>query len=125
MPEKRKRIPTPSMAEPLMDSPFARALGRLEGALPPGPAAPAAVSKAAPVPWKIEKTRKGGWPLAVERRGGGKEVTILRNVSGDLKALLRELQKTCGAGGTAREDSVEIQGSHIAAIARFLEGRPR
>lgn len=100
---------------------------------PPGRHAAAGARSCSPLPHAGEsggaavedsrKTRKGGWPLAVEKRGGGKEVTILRNASGDLKTLLRELQKTCGAGGTAREDAVEYQGNHIPAITRFLDSR--
>ncbi len=38
----------------------------------------------------------------------------------DLAALLVQLKNGCGAGGTLRDDVVEIQGSHAERVAAFL-----
>ena len=71
--------------------------------------------------YQVGKTRKGGWPLSVEKRPAGKVVTVIRNISGDAEALLSALKKRCGAGGVVREGSVEVQGDHCAKIEAFLE----
>jgi translation initiation factor 1 (eIF-1/SUI1) len=69
-------------------------------------------------------SRKGGWRLAIEKRAGGKAVTVLSGVDGDAGTLLKALRKHCGAGGAvAASDAVEIQGDHRAAIAAWLEAR--
>ena len=54
--------------------------------------------------------------LAVERRKKGKVVTVIRGLpaaGNDLPGLLRLLKDQCGAGGTLRDDCLEIQGEHI------------
>ena len=52
--------------------------------------------------------------LRVEKKGrGGKTVTVVYDLprnSTFLKELSQELKRTCGTGGTAAEDSVELQG---------------
>ncbi|MCC6489598.1 MAG: translation initiation factor [Candidatus Hydrogenedentes bacterium] len=111
--------------KPLTNTPFA-SLGLRVDALQPGPVPES--PKAAPVPPKagvqyhVAKTRKGGWPVFVERRAAGKVVTVIRNVSGDAEALLSMLKKKCGAGGVVRDGEVEIQGDHRARIEAFLQG---
>lgn len=58
------------------------------------------------------------------RRGNG--VTVVEgfhHTREDLAAMARELKNLCGAGGTVREDSIEIQGDHRAQIAAWLRGR--
>ena len=45
---------------------------------------------------------------------------MLRRVTGDLETLLSELKKRCGAGGTVREDAIELQGDHRKAIEFYL-----
>lgn len=110
--------------KPLTESPFA-SLGRRADTLPPGPAPDS--PKAAPVSareetrYQVAKTRKGGWPVFVERRAAGKVVTVIRNVSGDAEALLSTLKRKCGAGGVVRDGEVEIQGDHRARIEAFLQ----
>ena len=57
--------------------------------------------------------------LAVEKRKGGRMVTVVRGLSHeetDLAALLSRLRNLCGAGGTIQEGALEIQGSHIERI---------
>lgn len=78
-----------------------------------------ALSKPA-APFRVARTRKGGYPISVERRAAGKTVTVVRNVSGDTEALLTMLKKRCAAGGKAFEDSVEVQGDHRDKVEAFL-----
>ena len=70
--------------------------------------------------FRVAKTRKGDYPIFLEKRAAGKTVTILRNLSGDTDALLASLKKRCAAGGKAFADSLEIQGDHRAKVDAFL-----
>lgn len=72
----------------------------------------------------VRRTKKGRLPIAYEKRAKGKRVTVLGNVSGDAEVLLHELKKRVGAGGVAKEDTVEIQGDHRKAVEEFLTGHP-
>lgn len=60
-----------------------------------------------------------------EKKGrGGKEVTVIYDLQltpDDLKALSKALKKKCGTGGTAKENSIEIQGDHREIIAAELQ----
>lgn len=61
--------------------------------------------------------------VAVEKRSKGKIVTVVQGLSAegnDLPALLGKLKSTCGAGGTLKEDELEIQGSHLERIRELL-----
>ena len=59
-----------------------------------------------------------------ERKGRkGKTVTTIANLEGDLKAIQKELQKLCGAGGTVKNNIVEIQGDQREKIQKYLEQR--
>jgi translation initiation factor 1 len=60
-------------------------------------------------------------PVFLEKRPGGKSVTVIRNLSGDLDGLLRLLKRQIGAGGVVREGAIEIQGDHRARVEAFLE----
>jgi len=40
----------------------------------------------------------------------------------DLKDLLSRLQTACGAGGTVKDDTIEIQGRHLERIREVLSG---
>jgi len=54
---------------------------------------------------------------------GGKTVTVIRGLTErgpKLTARVAELKRLCGAGGTLREASVEIQGDHRERIAERL-----
>ncbi len=51
--------------------------------------------------------------IAVEKRKRGKQVTVVRGLSPDetdLPALLIQLKSQCGAGGTLKDNEIEIQG---------------
>ncbi len=54
---------------------------------------------------------------------GGKTVTVIKGLAGDLKSWKKELQQLCGAGGTVKGDVVEIQGDHRQKIAEYLNGK--
>jgi len=65
--------------------------------------------------------------LRVERAGhGGKTVTVVEGLARNrafLKELVAELKRALGAGGTAVEDRVELQGDHLAALRVLLGGK--
>jgi len=109
----------------LAHNPFAALAGAVPEHLPQHQTAPETPTPAAPpCAWAVGKTRKGGFAISLERRAKGKQVTVLRNVSGDAEALLRELKKRCGAGGVVREEAIELQGDHQAAVLEFLKRLP-
>jgi translation initiation factor 1 len=61
--------------------------------------------------------------LAVEKRGGGRFVTIIRGLAPtdcDLDALLKRLKAEHGAGGTVKGDTIEIQGKHLEGVRTTL-----
>lgn len=63
---------------------------------------------------RIQSSRKG-------RKG--KTVTIVNGFQhspDNLKALLKKLKSQCGTGGTAKEDSLEIQGDHREKLLETL-----
>jgi len=63
--------------------------------------------------------------LAVEKRKKGKVVTVIRGLpaeENDLPALLGQLKTACGAGGTVKDDLLEIQGSHLERVRDLLAG---
>jgi len=56
----------------------------------------------------------------------GKPVTAIRGVplpADELEALAAALKRRCGAGGTAKEGVIEIQGDHRDAVIAELEAR--
>jgi translation initiation factor 1 (eIF-1/SUI1) len=120
MKEKKPEANTGS-ADPVSDvNPFSQLLGKF----PEGPAV--AADRSAPVKsvtsFRVGRTKKGGYPIFVEKRSAGKTVTVIRNVSGDTEALLALLKKRCAAGGKAFEDWVEVQGDHREKVEVLLRG---
>ncbi len=117
MAKKSKRIDVNTEPEPLSHNPFAE----LSGADVPAPEPESTQEEPGQESaFRIGRTRKGGFALSVERRPGGKVVTVLDNVEGDAEALLRLLRKRCGAGGAVREGAIEIQGDHRERIEALL-----
>lgn len=55
---------------------------------------------------------------------GGKTVTVVANFIGiglsEKERLAKEIQKTCGTGGTVKDGRIEIQGDKREEIARIL-----
>ena len=101
--------------------------------------------------WSSSKSRKCatcGWPandcrcssnraqtvvgdgrvrVARETKGRkGKGVTLVTGLPVDgaaLKALAKELKKTCGTGGTVKDGVIEIQGEHRDTLVAALKKR--
>lgn len=62
--------------------------------------------------------------LAIEKRAKGKIMTLVRGlpaVGNDLPQLLTKLKNACGAGGTLRDEELEIQGDHRQRVREVLE----
>ena len=71
-------------------------------AAPPATSSPSAPSDKTQLPYTISKTKKGSLPIRLESRNKGKKVTVIFNVSGDAKELLKELKHAAGCGGVIR-----------------------
>lgn len=58
------------------------------------------------------------------RRRRGKVVTTVESLPGDaaaIRALAAALKEACGAGGTVKGRTIEIQGDHRAVVLALLE----
>ena len=100
--------------EPFGHNPFANLSG---AGLPPGP----------PTPPEQEKPRKSRGRVDIIRNTagrGGKTVTVVTNFVGiglpEKEKLAKEMQKSCGVGGTVKEGRIEIQGDKREEVARIL-----
>ena len=71
--------------------------------------------------YSVSRTRAGRWPISLEKRMGNRVVTIIGSISGDAACLLSELRKRCGAGGTVRDHTIELQGDHRRAVEEHLD----
>ena len=93
---------------------------------PPGPGpGRGATSRPAPAPPRVPAD---GVVRLFRDRGGrnGKTVTVIRGLperGAALEARAAELKRLCGAGGTARDGAVEIQGDHRDRLAAHLRGQ--
>ena len=52
---------------------------------------------------------------------GGKTVTVIRGLDGDLAAVASDLKRHCGSGGSVKGDAVEIQGDHREKVVARLQ----
>jgi translation initiation factor 1 len=82
---------------------------------------PAACNSAAPAaPSKTRTT------VRLDRKGrGGKAVTLIEGLQlpkEDCEKLLKQLKAKLGAGGTVKNNVLEIQGDHCGAILAELTG---
>ncbi len=60
--------------------------------------------------------------IELERKGrAGKSVTVVSGLSGDLKPLLKALQKHCGTGGSVKNAKMELQGDQRQPAADYLQ----
>ncbi len=66
----------------------------------------------------------GNVKVSRETKGrGGKAVTVVKGLAlnaDDLVALGKRLRHACGAGGTAKEGVLEVQGDHADKVAAWL-----
>lgn len=92
--------------------------------LPSGPASPASTESKENMPAATKKNRGRVDILRQTAHRGGKTVTVVTNFSGvnqtEQKQLGKLMQKACGAGGTAKDGQIEIQGDHRETVARIL-----
>ena len=75
------------------------------------------------LPYNITKTKKGSIPIRVESRNKGKKVTVVFNVTGDSRELLKELKHSAGCGGVVREDTIELQGEKISVVEKIIKSK--
>ena len=59
-----------------------------------------------------------------EKQGrGGKTVTVVRGLAMDavaLTATVKQLRAACGAGGTAKDGAIVVQGDHVERVMAWL-----
>ena len=114
---EKKRISTDG-GSPLSQNPFA-ALS--SDGLPAGPETQPASSEPAAPP----KKNRGRVDIIRQKAGrGGKTVTVVTGFVGiglpEKEKLAKEMQKTCGCGGTVKDGHIEIQGDKRTEIAAIL-----
>ena len=64
--------------------------------------------------------------IRLEKRKRGKWISSIRGLdpAGDhLQQLLTMLKNNCGAGGTIRDEVIEIQGDHVDKIKNLLKNQ--
>ena len=118
--KEKKRIPTGD--EPFRwNSPFA---ALAQAVVPPPSANPAADDKPAPESVAQKKSRGRVDIIRQTAHRGGKTVTVVTGFVGigqaEKESLAKEMQRACGAGGTVKEGSIEIQGDQRDTVARIL-----
>lgn len=62
--------------------------------------------------------------VQAERRKKGKTVTVIRDLQELAKhrsELLTALKNAVGAGGTVKDETIEIQGDHVVRVREHLE----
>jgi translation initiation factor 1 len=61
--------------------------------------------------------------ITMEKRRYGKMVTVISGLdsSVDVGELASELKRHCASGGTAKKDSIELQGKHMEKARKKLE----
>ena len=62
--------------------------------------------------------------LSVEKRKRGKTVTVIRGLSAtdnDLPELLKNLKSLCGAGGSLKDELLELQGKQLDRLRAELK----
>ncbi len=75
-------------------------------------------------PLKKENPQSPTPKIRLEKRAGGKPVTVIAGLhtygSEKLNAMARELKSACGAGGTVKNGTIEIQGDRIKFVQAWF-----
>jgi translation initiation factor 1 len=59
--------------------------------------------------------------ITIEKRKKGKWVTAVKGLAAaNLPELLTQLKSACGAGGTVKNNVIEVQGKHLDRVAEYL-----
>jgi translation initiation factor 1 len=121
--KEKTRIPTSGELAPWA-SPFA-SLQNIE--LPPTPRERHDISKLAQTDSKPAVSKKPRGHVNIVRQTahrGGKTVTVISGFLGislaEKEALAKEMQQSCGAGGTVKNGRIEVQGDQRETVARIL-----
>ena len=125
MAKKREKIDTSSEPRPLQDTPFAALLEHTATVPPPAVAPSPPITASPSLAFTMTRTRKGGFPIHLEKRAGGKCVTVVGGLSGDLPPLLKNLRKLCGSGGVLRDEGLELQGDHCEKLETFFKNNAK
>lgn len=62
--------------------------------------------------------------IRVEKRKAGRRVTVVRGLAAadnNLAELLTRLKNHCGAGGTVKDDELELQGDQATPVRELLQ----
>jgi translation initiation factor 1 len=120
---EKKRIPTSGEPAPWA-SPFA-SLQNIK--LPPTPRERQDISNLAQTDSKPAASNKPRGRVNIVRQTahrGGKTVTVISGFLGislaEKEALAKEMQQSCGAGGTVKNGRIEVQGDQRETVARIL-----
>jgi translation initiation factor 1 len=73
---------------------------------------------------KIPRTTGNGKAKMRRERRRGKDMVVVfetRMSKTSLQAILKEIQKVCGCGGTVKDDTIEVQGDHRDQVQQVLE----
>jgi translation initiation factor 1 len=71
-------------------------------------------------------TGKCGIRIRLDRRASDRVVTVVSGLPGrpaELTALAKALKSACGAGGTVKDGSLELQGDHRDKVEAALAAR--
>ena len=117
---EKKRIPTSD--EPFVwKSPFA---ALKDTGLPAAPDVRQGADRPGAVSQVPAKNRGRVDIIRQTAHRGGKTVTVVTGFTGislaEKEHLAKEMQQICGAGGTVKEDRIEIQGDQREVVARIL-----
>lgn len=75
---------------------------------------------------KIPRTSGTGQVKIRREKRRGKSMTVVfetRMSKTTLEAFLKEIRKSCGAGGTVKGDTLEIQGEHRDKVQALFEAQ--
>jgi len=71
-------------------------------------------------PYTIHGTKKCSIPINILKKRGH-DVTVIKNISGNITLLAKELKKVLGCNACCRDiNTIEIQGHHLARVEKFL-----